>query len=154
MASKNSSPLADRMRPKTLEEFFGQEKIIGPGKLLRQAIASDAVPPMIFWGPPGSGKTTLAYIIANSTNSDFVQISAVSSGVADLRQVIIRAEQNKKINKRDRLELEDIKFHKKVREGYLKLAAMEPERIKLIKAPKGINEIHREIVRIVNKVLK
>ncbi|RJQ35307.1 replication-associated recombination protein A [Candidatus Parcubacteria bacterium] len=108
MASKNSSPLADRMRPKTLEEFFGQEKIIGPGKLLRQAIASDAVPPMIFWGPPGSGKTTLAYIIANSTNSDFVQISAVSSGVADLRQVIIRAEQNKKINKNTILFIDEI----------------------------------------------
>lgn len=108
MVIKNTSPLADRMRPKTLEDFLGQEKIVGTGKLLRQAIISDNVPPMIFWGPPGSGKTTLAYIIANSTNSDFVQISAVSSGVADLRQIIIRAEQNKKIAKNTILFIDEI----------------------------------------------
>lgn len=99
MTKKNQTPLADRMRPKSLEQFFGQERIVGSGKMLRQAIEGDSVPPMIFWGPPGSGKTTLAYIIANSTNSDFIQISAVTSGVADLRQVILRAEQNKKIGK-------------------------------------------------------
>jgi len=108
MTRKNQRPLADRIRPKSLEQFFGQENIIGQGKMLRQAIESDSVPPMIFWGPPGSGKTTLAYIIANSTNSDFAQISAVTSGVADLRQVILRAEQNKKIAKSTTLFIDEI----------------------------------------------
>lgn len=108
MNKSKQTPLADRMRPKSLEQFFGQEKIIGSGKLLRQAIESDSVPPMIFWGPPGSGKTTLAYVIANSTNSDFIQISAVTSGVADLRQVILRAEQNKKIGQSTILFIDEI----------------------------------------------
>ncbi|MCR4394721.1 MAG: AAA family ATPase, partial [Dehalococcoidales bacterium] len=68
---KKEAPLAARMRPSTLEEFVGQEHIIGPGKVLRRAIESGQLPSIIFWGPPGSGKTTLAFIIANSTRSFF-----------------------------------------------------------------------------------
>lgn len=108
MANKNQTPLADRMRPQKLEQFFGQEQIVGTGKMLRQAIASDNVPPMIFWGPPGSGKTTLANIVAHSTNSDFVQISAVTSGVAELRQLITRAEQNKRLGQQTILFIDEI----------------------------------------------
>ena len=71
-------PLAERMRPMTLKEFFGQEHIAGDGSLLRRAISLDRLGSCIFWGPPGSGKTTLANIIANSTDADFVKLNAVS----------------------------------------------------------------------------
>lgn len=89
-----TSPLADRMRPETLENFLGQDEIVGPGKLLRQAIAGDNLPSMIFWGPPGSGKTTLARIIAHDTKSEFLQFSAVTSGIKDLKEVIKKARSN------------------------------------------------------------
>ncbi|HNR65230.1 MAG TPA: replication-associated recombination protein A [Atribacterota bacterium] len=82
------APLADRMRPKSLEEFSGQEKIIGKGKPLRIAIENDQLHSIIFWGPPGSGKTTLAMIIAHLTSSFFVQFSAVTSGIPDLKEMI------------------------------------------------------------------
>ncbi len=91
-----SKPLADRMRPNDLNDFLGQDELVGEGKLLRQAIESDKVPSMIFWGPPGSGKTTLAYIIAQKTKSEFKQISAVSSGLKDLRDILREAEQNRR----------------------------------------------------------
>jgi len=84
----SESPLADRMRPVSLDDFVGQNEVIGQGKMLRQLIESDQVPSMIFWGPPGSGKTTLAKIIANLTDSAFVSFSAVTSGVKDLREII------------------------------------------------------------------
>lgn len=85
---KRQAPLADRMRPETLDEFVGQEAIVGPGKLLRRAIQADKIGSLIFWGPPGTGKTTLARIIARTTRSHFVQLNAVTSGVAELRQTI------------------------------------------------------------------
>ena len=92
-ATKNS-PLADRMRPETLKDFLGQDEIVGQGKLLRQAIEGDSLPSMIFWGQPGSGKTTLAHIIAQETKSDFLKFSAVTSGLKDLKEVIKKAREN------------------------------------------------------------
>ncbi|MFW5888476.1 MAG: replication-associated recombination protein A [Patescibacteria group bacterium] len=90
-----NTPLANRLRPKSLSDFFGQAKITGEGSFLRQAIREDRIPSIIFWGPPGTGKTTLASIIADKTDSDFVQLSAVTSGVKDLRQVVKEARQNR-----------------------------------------------------------
>lgn len=103
-----SSPLADRMRPDLLEEFLGQEEIIGRSKLLREAIGTDNVPSIIFWGPPGSGKTTLAHIIAGYTKADFIRLSAVTSGVDDLRKVIKRAEENKRLGIKTVLFIDEI----------------------------------------------
>lgn len=90
------APLADRLRPVDLADFFGQEKIISQGKLLRQLIEKDEIPSVIFWGPPGSGKTTLARIIARMTNSVFVSFSAVTCGVKDLKTVIEDAKERRK----------------------------------------------------------
>lgn len=89
-------PLAERMRPKTLDDFVGQKHLIGTGKPIRLMIENNDIFSMIFWGPPGVGKTTLALIIANSVKADFIQISAVSSGVKDVRQAIEKAEYNQK----------------------------------------------------------
>jgi putative ATPase len=86
-----SAPLATRMRPRTLEEFVGQEHILAPGKLLRRAIEADRLPSVIFSGPPGTGKTTLAHVIAAMTNSVFVRLSGVESNVAEMRRVIAAA---------------------------------------------------------------
>jgi len=87
----NKQPLADRLRPRILGDFFGQEKIIGRNTFLKRAIMNDSVPSMILWGPPGSGKTTLAHIIAHKTKADFVQLSAVASGKKDLMEVVSKA---------------------------------------------------------------
>ena len=89
------APLADRMRPRTLDEFIGQQKLVGEGRLLRRAILADRMQSSIFWGPPGCGKTTLAGIIANMTGSAFEKLNAVTSGVADVRQVLKEAEQRR-----------------------------------------------------------
>jgi len=104
----NNSPLADRIRPQTLEDFFGQEKLIGQNSYLRSAIESDSVPSMILWGPPGSGKTTLANIIANLTKSEFVKLSAVSSGKKQLMEIIERAKIKKQIGKKTILFIDEI----------------------------------------------
>jgi putative ATPase len=90
-AADRAAPLATRMRPRTLEEFVGQEHILGPGKLLRRAIEADRLPSVIFSGPPGSGKTTLARVIAEMTHAKFVRISGVESNVAEMRRVIAAA---------------------------------------------------------------
>ncbi len=93
---KLNAPLADRLRPDKLEDFVGQEELVGEGKLLRQAIEKDEIPSMIFWGPPGSGKSTLAWIIAKLTKSIFVQFSAVAAGVKEFRDVIKEAIERRK----------------------------------------------------------
>ena len=88
---QRDQPLAARMRPRTLDEFVGQEHIVGPGTLLRRAIEADRVSSMVLWGPPGTGKTTLAMIIAERTHSHFASISAVMAGVSDIRQLVQEA---------------------------------------------------------------
>ncbi|MFA6553358.1 MAG: replication-associated recombination protein A [Patescibacteria group bacterium] len=92
------APLADRLRPEKLEDFVGQEDIVGEGKLLRRAIENDEIFSIIFWGPPGSGKTTLARIIANVTKSYFINISAVTSGLDDLRRIVREAVERRKLH--------------------------------------------------------
>ena len=92
------APLADRLRPQNFEEFVGQKEVVGEGKLLRSAIERDEIPSMIFWGPPGTGKSTLARIIAEMTKSTFVQFSAVNSGVKEFREIIKLAIDRRKFN--------------------------------------------------------
>ena len=102
------APLAERMRPQTLGEFLGQEKIFGEGAFLREAISSDHVPSLIFWGPPGSGKTTLALLIAKETDAEFHQLSAVGSGVKELRAIFDIAEKNREAKKKTILFIDEI----------------------------------------------
>jgi len=94
---RQEAPLAARMRPQTFDDFIGQEHLIGKEHVLRRAIEAGQLPSIILWGPPGSGKTTLAYIIANTTDSYFSPISAVSAGVADLRRIIEEAKERRKV---------------------------------------------------------
>lgn len=95
---ERAAPLADRMRPRSLDEFYGQAHVAGPGKLLRRAIESDRLTSSIFFGPPGSGKTTLASVIANTTGAAFEKLNAVTSGVKDVRVIIDRAEERLKLH--------------------------------------------------------
>jgi putative ATPase len=90
---QRSAPLAARMRPQTFDQFVGQEHIVGPGAVLRKSIESDQLPSIILWGPPGTGKTTLAFLIAATTKSHFAAVSAVASGVADLRRIAAEAQE-------------------------------------------------------------
>jgi len=108
MIENNFKPLSDRMRPKDLKGFFGQEEIVGENKLLRTAIEQDQIPSIILWGPPGSGKTTLAFIVAKKTKSEFIQISAVSSGLADLRNIIKRAEEGSRLGTKTILFIDEV----------------------------------------------
>ncbi|MCF6465189.1 replication-associated recombination protein A [Clostridium sp. Cult2] len=118
---KKNAPLADRMRPESIEDFVGQKHILGEGKFLNRAIKVDRITSMIFYGPPGTGKTTLAMIIANSTNMTFEKLSAVTSGVKDIREVIHRAEEGLKLyNKRTILFIDEIhRFNKAQQDALL-----------------------------------
>lgn len=108
------------MRPENLKDFLGQEEILGKGKLLNKAIELDQLPSMIFWGPPGSGKTTLAYIIAKKTKSDFKKISAVNSGLDELKEIIELAKQNERFGKRTILFIDEIhRWNKKQQDALL-----------------------------------
>jgi len=117
----DDKPLAYRMRPRNLEEVYGQEDIIGPGKLLYRAIIADRVQSLIFYGPPGSGKTSLAHVIARQTQADFVRINAVTSGVKELREVIERAHNNLTLhNKKTILFIDEIhRFNKSQQDALL-----------------------------------
>ncbi|NLW22073.1 MAG: replication-associated recombination protein A [Tissierellia bacterium] len=118
---KKNAPLADRMRPENLSEFVGQKHILGEGKFLYRAIKADRINSMIFYGPPGTGKTTLAMIIANSTNMNFEKISAVTSGIKEIREVISKAEENLKLyNRRTILFIDEIhRFNKAQQDALL-----------------------------------
>src|ERR1043166_8209726 len=87
-----AAPLAERMRPRTLEEFVGQEHLLGAGRLLRQMVDAKALHSLVFWGPPGSGKTTLARLVAEAGGAEWASFSAVLSGVKDIRQAIDEAQ--------------------------------------------------------------
>jgi len=114
------APLADRMRPETLEEFVGQLHILGPGKPLRKQIERDELASMILWGPPGSGKTTLATIIARKTRSDFVRFSAVLVGIKEIKEVMAAAEKSRHYGRRTVLFIDEIhRFNKAQQDAFL-----------------------------------
>ena len=115
-----SEPLASRMRPRDLSEFVGQQHLIGEGKILRKIIESDNVSSMIFWGPPGVGKTTLARIIAKQTKSEFITFSAVTSGIKEIKEVMKDADENKKMGIKTIVFVDEIhRFNKAQQDAFL-----------------------------------
>ncbi|MBO5429983.1 MAG: replication-associated recombination protein A [Peptococcaceae bacterium] len=115
-----SQPLAARLRPQTLNEYVGQTHLLGPGKVLRKLIESDNISSMIFWGPPGVGKTTLARIIANATKAKFIDFSAVTSGIKEIRTVMQEAERNRQCGERTIVFVDEIhRFNKAQQDAFL-----------------------------------
>ena len=116
----DSQPLAARLRPRTLEEFVGQRHLLGSGKVLSRLIESDHLSSMIFWGPPGVGKTTLARIIARSTKATFIDFSAVTSGIREIRAVMQKAEENRRFGERTLVFVDEIhRFNKAQQDAFL-----------------------------------
>lgn len=115
-----TAPLADRMRPQRLEEYVGQKHLLGEGKLLRQILKQEHIPSMIFWGPPGVGKTTLAKIIANQMKSGFVNFSAVTSGIKEIKDIMKQAEDNRAFGARTLVFVDEIhRFNKAQQDAFL-----------------------------------
>src|SRR3989454_3428797 len=113
-------PLAERMRPRTLDEFIGQEKLLGPGKPLRVQIESDNLGSMLFWGPPGCGKTTLARLIARLTKSGFISFSAVLSGIKEIKEVMAASELKSKSGNRTIVFVDEVhRFNKAQQDAFL-----------------------------------
>jgi len=115
-----AQPLADRLRPQSLEEYAGQTHLLGPGKVLRRLIESDQISSMILWGPPGVGKTTLARIIAHRTKASFIDFSAVTSGIKEIRTVMEQAEHNRRFGEKTILFVDEIhRFNKAQQDAFL-----------------------------------
>ena len=119
-SQSDADPLAERLRPETLDGFVGQRQLLGPGKILRRLIESDRIASMIFWGPPGVGKTTLARIIARQTKSSFIDFSAVTSGIKEIRGVMQKAEDNRRYGERTIVFVDEIhRFNKAQQDAFL-----------------------------------
>ena len=117
---ETSAPLAARLRPQSLDDFVGQRHLLGPGKVLRRLIETDGVSSMIFWGPPGVGKTTLAHIIAKRTKAEFIDFSAVTSGIKEIRAVMQQAEDNRRFGGKTIVFVDEIhRFNKAQQDAFL-----------------------------------